>query len=446
METVKRHLLRWRQKSSCHFFYGRFAYGLIVMSIAGSLTACMVGPDYERPELEIPTEWGQEFQDEEFKEFSFSTEALPEANWWRAFKNDELDSLIALALRKNHDLGEASYRVLEGRAITLGAGAGLYPQLNLDGSYNRIRRSETILAAPTSGAPEGFAPPGADFDIWNAVLDLRWELDLWGRIRRGQEWAREEAEALDIDRRAVMLSLISDVGQSYFRLRELDEQIEIAEKNLAIRQDSLNLITSRGKAGLANNLDVKRAEVLVAESAAEIPNIQRLRALELHRLQVLTGSTPNSLRLPHRPLRDLLVKPEIPVGLPSDLLERRPDIREVEHTLIAANARIGEARAYFFPSVAITGSGRFQTSEFNKWFNWESRTMTIGPSVTLPIFTGFTNLVRLEAAEARHEQLLERYQQTILNAFREVADLLVALQTRRKQLDSRSGSGSPRVS
>lgn len=187
---------------------------------------------------------------------------------------------------------------------------------------------------------------------------------------------------------------------------------------------------------MANNLDIKRAEVLVAESAAEIPNLQRLRALELHRLQVLTGSTPNSLQLPHRPLRDLLVQPEIPVGLPSDLLERRPDIREVEHTLIAANARIGEARAYFFPSFSITGSGGFQTSEFNKWFNWESRAMTIGPSVTLPIFTGFTNLARLEAAEARHEQLLERYQQTILNAFREVADLLVALQTRRKQLDS----------
>jgi NodT family efflux transporter outer membrane factor (OMF) lipoprotein len=237
-----------------------------------------------------------------------------------------------------------------------------------------------------------------------------------------------------MDRRGIVLSLISDVGQSYFRLRELDEQLEIAERNLLLQQDSLSLIRNRAQAGLISDLDVKRAEILVAQTASQIPELQRQRAVQRHQLELLTGGSPNTLALSAKPLRSIVVQPIIPIGLPAELLQRRPDILEVEETLKAANARIGEARAYFFPTVALTGTGGFLTSEFDQWFKWGSRNLSIGPSVTLPIFEGYTNIARLEVAESRYQQLLEQYQQTILNAFREVADLLVALQTREEQM------------
>lgn len=413
-----------------------------MLSVIGGLTCmlslggCLVGPDYERPELEVPNEWRSlDAQDSE-KGPRVVTDILPEAEWWKAFENEELSWLIEQALIKNHNVREAAFRVMEGRANVLAAGASLYPQLDVNASANRVQLSGTLFPGQTAGGRQGFGLSGASFSLGRSTLDLSWELDLWGRIRRGIEAASADMDALEMDRRAVALSLISDVGQTYFRIREVDEQIEIARKNLAIREDSLSLIASRAKAGLVSDLDVRRAEVLVAESSAEIPELERLRAVELHRLEVLTGAPPDTIAIFPKPLREVIRQPPIPVGLPSDLLVRRPDILQVEQTLIAANARIGEARAFFFPSVSITGIGGFQTTQFSQWFDWSSRTMLIGPSLTLPIFKGGTNLARLEAAEANYHEMLEHYHQTILNAFQEVADLLVALQARTRQLES----------
>jgi len=404
--------------------------------VALTLQGCLVGPDYQQPDLKVPENWNNMTLEGNASGLTIAVGNVPETNWWRAFGNDELNFLIEEALDRNHDLRQAGFRVLEARAIAYGSGAGLYPNLSLNGDYSRIRRSETILVAPTGGTPQGFAPPGANFDIWRSVIDLRWELDLWGRIRRGQEAFSAEALASEMNRRGILLSLVSEVGQTYFRLRALDEQVEIAERNLASQQDSLSIIRTRAQAGLVSDLDVKREEALVAETASQIPELRRQRAVQLHQLEVLSGANPGTRVLFPKPLRSVVVQPTIPVGLPSDLLQRRPDILEKEETLKAANARIGEARAYFFPSVAITGNGGFLTSEFNQWFNWASRNMTIGPSVTLPIFEGYTNMARLEVAENRYQQMLEDYHQTILNAFREVADILVALQTREEQLAS----------
>jgi len=407
-----------------------------VVMVALTLQGCLLGPEYRQPDLQVPENWNNMTLEGNASSLAITVGNVPEVNWWRAFGNDELNTLIEEALDRNHDLRQAGFRVLEARAIAYGSGAGLFPNLSLVGAYSRNRRSENILVAPTGGAPQGFAPPGANFDIWNAAVDLRWELDLWGRIRRGKEAFSAEALASEMNRRGIRLSLVSEVGQTYFRLRELDEQVEIAERNLASQQDSLSIIRSRAQAGLVSDLDVKREEALVAQTASQIPEFRRQRAVQLHQLEVLTGSNPGTRVLSPKPLRSVVVQPTIPVGLPSDLLQRRPDILEREETLKAANARIGEARAYFFPSVAITGNGGFLTSEFNQWFKWASRNMTIGPSVTLPIFEGYANMARLEVAESRYQQMLEDYQQTILNAFREVADILVALQTREEQLAS----------
>jgi len=405
------------------------------LTVSLTLAGCMLGPNYQRPALEVAKTWDAMTAEKAGQGARVSTEKLPEADWWREFQNDELNGLIELALRNNHDVRRAAFRVLEGRAITIAASSGLYPQVNLDASYARTRRSETILAAPTGTNPQGFAPPGATFDTWSGLIDLHWELDLWGRIRRGKEAATAEADALEQDRRAVTLSLISDVGVAYFQLRESDEQIEIAEKNLLLRKDSLDIIRSRAKAGLASELDVQRAEVLVAENAAQVPELRRLREVASHQLEVLVGVTPGTLDLSPRPLRTVVAQPEIPVGLPAQIIERRPDILQAERTLVAANARIGEARAFFFPAISITGQGGLQSSEFTQWFRGGSHTYSIGPSITFPIFLGGTNVARLRGAEARQRQMLEQYQQTILTAFRQVADLLVAIRSRTEQRD-----------
>lgn len=411
---------------------GLVVTGLLTLCING----CLQGQPYARPPVTTPADWADMSAG---STVGARSDTPPNADWWQAFRNEELTQFIERALAQNHDVRRAVSRVIEGRAAVTTAGAGLYPQLNIQGSYTNISVSKNTLAGlglatGQQPGPQVFAKPGSSFDLWNGAADLRWELDLWGRIRRGMEAASAEAQAIEQDARAIALTLIGDVGQSYFRIRELDEQIEIAQRALALRRDSLDIIRKRASVGLASDLDVKRTEVLVAESAGQIPDVTRLRAVEVHRLEVLTGASPGTLTLPPTPLRKVVIQPDIPVGLPSQLLERRPDILQAEATLKAANARIGQARAYFFPSLSITGQGGLQSAEFANWFTGNSANFSIGPSVTLPIFLGGTNVARLDAAESRYQQLLEGYQQTILLAFREVADLLVSIQSRTEQL------------
>ncbi len=401
-----------------------------------SLTACVQGQNYERPAVEIPNDWAQIAAADSAQ---FPADQQPDAEWWRAFKDDTLTGLIDRALEHNHDVKRAVARVLESRAAVMSASAGLYPQVNLQGSYSSLAVSKNTLAGlglarGGQPGPQVFATPGSTFDLWNGSMDLRWELDFWGRIRRGEEAAIAEVGANEQDARAIALSLIGDLGQAYFRIRELDEQIEIAARTVAVRQESLEIVKKRTAVGLASDLDVAKTEVLLAEAAGLIPDLTRSRALELHRLEVLTGSAPGSVDLPRKSLGTAVTQPEIPVGLPSQLLERRPDILQSESTLIAANARIGQARAYFFPTLSITGQGGLQSAEFANWFSGNSWNYSIGPSIALPIFLGGTNVARLDQAESRYTQMLESYQQTILQAFREVADLLVSLNTRAEQL------------
>ena len=407
--------------------------GLIVT--ASLLSACVQGNDYQRPKTETPGSWSQVAPLSD----TVSTNHQPEATWWKTFQNDELSELIERALHDNHDVKRAVARIVEGRASVMSATAGLFPQVNLSSSYTNIAVSKNTLAGlglatGQRPGPSIFATPGTTFDLWNGAMDLRWEIDFWGRIRRGREAAQAETKAMEEDARAVALSLISDVGQSYFRIRELDEQLDIAGRTLAVRRESLEIIQKRAAVGLASELDVKRTEVLLTEAAGLIPDLTRLRTIESHRLEVLAGMVPGSLDLARKPLRAVIAQPDIPVGLPSQLLERRPDILQAEATLIASNARIGQARAYFFPTLVITGQGGLQSADFAKWFTGNSLNYSVGPSITLPIFQGGTNLARLGQAESQHQQLLENYRQIILQAFREVADLLVSVQARGEQL------------
>jgi NodT family efflux transporter outer membrane factor (OMF) lipoprotein len=403
--------------------------------MALALHACVQGNNYQRPQTEAPDSWSRLVP----ITATVSSDRRPEATWWKTFQNDELSELIEQALQHNHDVKQSVARIVEGRASVMSATAGLFPHFNLSSSYTNLAVSENALAGlglatGQRPGPAIFATPGTTFDLWNGAMDLRWEIDFWGRIRRGREAAQAETTALEEDARAVALSLISDVGQSYFRIRELDDQLDIATRTRVVRQESLEIIQKRASVGLASELDVKRTEVLVAEAAGLIPDLTRLRTIESHRLEVLAGKAPGSIDLPPKPLRAVIVQPDIPVGLPSQLLERRPDILRAEATLIASNARIGQARAYFFPTLMITGQGGLQSTDFAKWFTGNSLNYSIGPSVTLPIFQGGTNLARLDQAESRYQQMLEGYRQTVLQAFREVADLLVSVHARGEQL------------
>ena len=419
-----------RKNGDCPLF---LFYIIFIAFLA--LAGCIQGPDYRRPNVQTPANWDGITRGERHAEVRIAEGQTPEARWWRAFQNEELTNLIETALTSNHDVRRASARVLEARAVSRQAYAGLLPQVTLDPSYTRRRISENVKFAPQGGGIANFAPPGSEFDLFSVPLDLSWEVDLWGKTRRALESAEAEWQASDHDRRAVTLTLISEVGQAYFLLRALDEQIEIAEKTLALRQDSLAIVRSRFQAGLASDLDVSRAEAEAADTAAIIPDLRRQRAQTVHRLAVLLGENPGERTFPARSLRMVIAQPEIPVGLPSQLLERRPDILNAEQLLVSANAQIGEAKAFFFPQLTITGSGGLQSSDFANWFKAGSRIYSLGPSLSLPIFEGGRNLARLEGARARYEQAIERYRQTILQAFREVADALVAIQMRTEQRD-----------
>ena len=412
------------------------ANNFAMMLVGLILSSCVQGHDYQRPPVEVPDGWSRMTNT---ADTSKASDQQPEAEWWNAFQNEELSGLIERALQQNHDVKRALARILEGRTSVMSAAAGLYPHMNLSSSYSNVAVSENTLAGlrlatGQQPGPQVFATPGTSFDLWNSALDLRWEMDFWGRIRRGREAAAADAQAVEQDARAVALTLISDVGQSYFRIRELDEQLDIAKRTLTARQEYFEVIQKRASVGLASELDVKRTEVLVAEAAGLIPDLARMRAVESHRLGVLTGMSPGSLDLHSKPLSAVVVQPNIPVGLPSQLLERRPNILQAEATLVASNARIGQARAYFFPTLSITGQGGLQSVEFSNWFTGNSSNYSIGPSIILPIFQGGTNLARLDSAESRHVQMLENYQQTILQAFREVADVLTSLHARAEQL------------
>lgn len=418
----------------------RYLVSPSVLSLLLAGSGCLMGPNYQRPATPSAPTWDTMLNGETNSMIRLDPTKEPATDWWRLFGNDELDQLIDQALQHNHDVKRAAFRVMEARAIMVGSRAGLFPQLTGVGSAAAIQVSKNTLrglglaTTTTPGTtPQSFASPGKRYTLYNTALDLSWELDLWGRIRRGLEAATADAEALDHDWRGVILTMLADLGAAYFEIREIDELIELAERTVQTRRDSLAIITSRYRAGLATDLDVKRTEELVESVAAQVPEYRRLRAAAGHHIAALVGGQPGTVLLPPKPLRAVITQPVIPIGLPSQILERRPDILETERNLASANAHIGEARAYFFPTLAITGAGGFQSVQLSNWLSSSSRAFNIGPSVTLPIFFGGTNIGRLNNAEARYQELLEQYQQTILNAFREVADLLVAVTTRAEQ-------------
>lgn len=392
--------------------------GRALLATVLMLAGCTVGPDYRRPDVSVPREFrGQPQQ-------PVSETSIADVVWWEVFKDETLLSLIRTALAQSWDVRIAATRVLEARAQVTIARSFQFPDVSGSASAPYIRTTGSRAPTPIQ-FNETFSPL--------ATLDLAWEIDLWGRLRRATEAARDDLLGSVDAQRSVITTLVSDVASAYFQLREHDLELEISRRTLASRQESLRLVTMRFEGGVAAQIDVRQAEVLLYTAAETIPEVERRIEQTENLISVLLGRNPAAVprgRTLHESL--VLTTPTVPPGLPSSLLERRPDIRQAESQLAAATARIGVAKADYFPRVTLTGAAGAGGITINgSWFG-PFGIASIGPQVTLPIFNMGRIKAGVDSAEARAQQAVLVYQQTIQQAFRDVADALVEHRKRRE--------------
>jgi len=381
------------------------ALALVLALSAG----CAVGPNYRRPSVNVPTTYRGSVTE---TPTPAEAPSLGEQKWSEVFPDERLQNLVKTALQQNYDVRIAATRILQAEAAlgitraeqypTLDSGAEINAQRTPQGRFSAFNRSQGGLS-----------------------LSAAWELDFWGKFRRSTEAARASLLSSQWARQEVISTLVADVASSYFRLRELDLELEISQRTLSSRQDSLRLIQDLANQGLSNMLDVRQAEQLVFTAAARIPDIERQIEQDENFISTLVGNNPATVPR-GRPLTEQPHAPIVPAGLPSSLLERRPDIRQAEEQLIAFNARIGVAKAAYFPQISLTGTGGFQSSALGGLFAGPAGLWNVAGGLTQPIFSGGRIRSGVQFAEAQQQEALLAYQQTIQQAFREVSDALVA--------------------
>lgn len=386
------------------------------MLLAVGLGGCLLGPDYERPTVSTPAT------------FRFDTgDAVEIANpaWWEQFQDPVLNDLIATALAENKDVKIAAAHVDQFLGQFVTTRSALFPQAEAGFDASRQR----VSLAGVTALPAGVGPVFNDFQ---APLSVAWEIDVFGKIRRETESARASLLASEEGRRATILSLVTSVASSYVNLRDLDRQLEIARQTTESRKGSVTVFQARFSVGEVSQMELAQSESEYEASLATIPQIEVQIAQQEDALSVLLGRNPEPI-LRGRDLTELAV-PEVPAGLPSDLLERRPDLLQAEQNLVAANALIGAARALYFPSISITALFGSASGQFSNLFTGPARIWSYAGSLTVPIFTAGSISGQVKQAEAQQQQALYQYQQSIQTAFQEVDDALIALQKSREQL------------
>jgi len=382
------------------------------------LAGCMVGPDYKRPALESPTAWRIE-----------EKKAQETANtaWWRQFNDPVMNALIDEALKQNLDLRIATARIDEYVGWYWVERSGLFPQIggNADAGRSRISEEGTAPLSPQVKNPA---------DFYQGVFSTSWEIDLWGKLRRATEASRAELLASEEARQAVILSLVSAVANGYISLRDLDKQREIAVRTAKVREDAYKLFKQRFEGGVVSELELNQVKSEYEQALATIPQIEKQVTFQENALSQLLGRNPGPIARGKG--MDELILPVVPAGLPSDLLEKRPDIRQAEQVLVAANARIGVARAQYFPTISLTGFFGWASTDLSNLFTGPAQVWSWSGSLTAPIFTGGAIMGQVKAAEAIQQQALLSYQSTIQTAFREVDDALVDQKLTREQLEA----------
>ncbi|WP_031498948.1 efflux transporter outer membrane subunit [Bryobacter aggregatus] len=381
------------------------------LALLGFELSCTMGPKYQRPSVPAPPA---------FRDTAVATpspESLGDAKWWTVFEDEELQKLIRTALAQNYDVRIAASRIVQAQAQLGITRADQFPSISGTGGANRQRN------------PSNPVFPAFEANMSQLGLSSVWQLDFWGRYRRATEASRATLAASEWGRKAVLGTLVSNVATAYFQLRELDLELEISRRTLAARNESLTLTRTMESGGAISLLDVAQAEKLVELAARKVPDLERRITQQENLIQILLGENPGPVAR-GKALAAQVIPPAIPEGLPSQLLERRPDIRQAELQLVAANANVGVAKAMYFPQLSLTGTAGFQAYSLTGLF--DSKVYNIGAAMTQPIFDfgRIRNNVRL--TEAQKEEILLTYLQNVQQAFREVSDALIAIRKNRE--------------
>jgi len=372
------------------------------------LSGCMLGPDYQAPEIDAP---------DQFLEAGASGESIANLKWWELFDDPAMNELIAVALEENRDLATAFSRIEEARARYGFERSDLFPTLGGGMQYNR---GNTF--------PGQNVPIGSVQDLYVFAGQLNYEADIFGKVRRSTRAARAELLATEEAARAVMIALVADVASSYLLLRDLDTRLEISQRTVRTRQASLAIIQARYDNGIVPLLDVNQAEIEEADAAAQIASFERAIIETENLINVLVGRNPRPvLRERNRELQ--MSPPEVPAGLPSELLVRRPDVRQAEQSLSAQTERIGAAVAMRFPTLSLTGVLGLASNDLSDLNSGDAKIWSVGAGLFAPIFDAGKNKRRVEVERAKTEQALNHYEQTILQALREVEDALAGIRT-----------------
>ncbi|MGC3963063.1 MAG: efflux transporter outer membrane subunit [Rhodocyclaceae bacterium] len=388
------------------------------------MAGCSLAPTYERPDVAAPGAFKESLDPAQQAKWKVAqpSEAVARGQWWTIFGDATLNGLEDQALAANQDLRAAAARVAQSRALLGTARSDQYPQVGAAFGPTRQRAS----AAAQGVAPDDAAGPST---LWRAQVGIAYEVNLFGRVANSVSAARADTEQSEALFESVRLALQADVAQAHFLVRQLDAEQEIYVGTVALREQTLKLVQRRFDEGDISELDVARARTELASAQSESMSIARRRAAAEHALATLLGSAPAAFSLPAQPLTRVSVI--VPAGLPSALLERRPDVAAAERAMAAANARIGVARSAFFPSLAITGAAGYESAQLSDLFEWSSRAFLIGPlagaMLSMPIFDGGRRQAGVNRAHAVYEEDVARYRQTVLNAFREVEDSLANL-------------------
>jgi outer membrane protein, multidrug efflux system len=399
-----------------------WTFSVCAAVVAGLLAGCTVGPNYKRPAVNVPGSYRGETAPESPSAAPAPNAAasngpaaasLADEKWWEVFQDKELQDLIRTALQNNYDVRIAATRVLQAKAQLGITRADQFPSLSAGGNVTSVR-NPTIGPIPAYEITQG-----------EVTATASWNIDFWGRYRRATEAARANLLASEWAQKAVIATLVANLANDYFQLRALDLELDISKHTLASRQDSLNLTSMLEQHGISSLLDVRQSEQLVYTAAAEVPDLERQIEQEENAISILLGNNPGDvprgLKLTEQPHA-----PDVPAGLPSSLLERRPDIRETEQNLVAANAQIGVARAAYFPQIALTGTAGYESAKLTDLFQGPAGVWVLAGSLTQPIFEGGRLKSGVRLAEAQRDQLVLTYQQTIQGAFRDVSDALIA--------------------
>jgi NodT family efflux transporter outer membrane factor (OMF) lipoprotein len=400
---------------------------LLVAALAGG--CAVVGRNYVKPEMKTPAAWSSA------PERTAAGSAPDLASWWRAFADPTLDSLVDRAVAENLDMRLAEARVREARAQRGITAAGEWPKADLNGTARRLR--DNAPPAP----PDGIVTP-----YYQAGFDASWELDLFGGVRRAVEAADADLGAAEEERRSVLVTLLAEVARNYVDVRSLQRQLVVARENIGAQQEALKVARVRLDAGLASEFDVTRAEAQLAAFQAQVPSLEASLRRTQYRLAVLVGQEPGALvdslsvegPIPAPP-------PEVSVGLPSDLLRRRPDVRRAERELAAATARVGVAESDLFPRFSLTGTFGFQSGNFQDFSNWSSRIWSVGPAVRWPLFDAGRIRSNVRVQDERQGQALLRYEKAFLTALEDVDGALVSYgkeeERRRSLADAAAANG-----